>query len=183
MGDSDPTPGREQTACRGPARVREASGRSGLYRIRIGVRGALILGVLSILLVFGATLAWKHLSMSESDRVQVAIDQARDALVDGSDEEFLAVFSDDVVYQETRGFEDLRQDLSRWRTVGLTRVDIYQRRVELDPPESPDARPATGRAELGVAVGQLFRGTTVTVFLEFSREDERWTVTSFRWSR
>lgn len=93
-------------------------------RTLLGVAG---LGLAVWLLV--VFVGW--LMRSDAARLSETIDDARDALVEGRDEEFLAYFEPELVYRGRHDFRKLEYDLQRWRQVNLSQVHIADRTIEV----------------------------------------------------
>ena len=129
----------------------------------------IVVAVLALVLLVGRLL------QDDADRLSDRIDEARDALVDARDEEFLACFADDLVYRRTRDKGALRADLARWHGSGRAGVRITDRRVAVEGDRAT--------ARLRVFVGFATSGVAVTVDLEFLRTDDRWLATAFDWRR
>ena len=130
---------------------------------------------IALLVVLALFLRWAL--RSDFQILSDSIDEARDALVEKRDEDFLAFFSPDVAYQGGGDLDSLQRDLVRWHRLGISEVFILSRDIEL---EAGDAS-----IRLVVAVGSgLVRIARVDVDLE-AREDAegRWRVRTFSWRR
>ncbi len=139
--------------------------------------GNVLIRIVALVLVLAAVtyfLTWVF--RSDAQRVKERVDAARDALVEGRDEEFLEVFRDDLTYQGGKGIADLRRDLRRWREMSLVKVFIVTNDVEIVD--------GVASVTLLVAVGQgLLELGQVDVSIEaIPSEDGEWRVRSFSWT-
>jgi len=141
-------------------------------------RGASVgtwIGVVALVVVGAFFLRW--VLRSDAQRISDAVDEARDALVESRDADFLAFFTDDVTYQRGGDLAKLRHDLARWHGAGISEVFVVQRDVELRLPEAD--------VHLVVAVGpELLEIARVDVDLVAVKGDDGiWRVRSFSWRR
>lgn len=114
---------------------------------------------------------------SDAQVVSDAIDDARDALVAGDDDAFLAFFSPDVTYQGGGDMESLRKDLATWHRYGIAQVHVLDRTIEVEQ--------GTASVHLLVAAGpELLRIDRVDVdLLAVKEEGGTWRVRTFSWKR
>lgn len=143
-----------------------------------GRRGASLgtwLAVVAAVVVLALFLRW--VLRSDAQRVSEAVDDARDALVEARDDDFLAFFTEDVAYQGGGDLASLRADLARWHRAGISQVYVLERDIEVRRPEA-DVR-------LVVAVGpELLQIARVDVDLVAVKDEEgRWRVRAFSWRR
>lgn len=130
---------------------------------------------LCLLLVYACSRIFR----SEEEILADRIEEARRALVDKRDEDFLASFHPDVTYRGGGSVAELTADLKRWRAVGIDKVFILNRQIEMDPTER------SAEVRLNVAVGSaILSVATVKVTLTAEkRDDGKWRVAAFDWSR
>ena len=133
------------------------------------------LGAIAAVIVVALFLRWAF--RSDAQILSDAIDEARDALVEKRDDDFLAFFSPEVTYQGRGDAASLRRDLARWHAVGISEVFVVSREIDLDGDEA-DIR-------LVVVVGpELLRIDVVNVDLEAEKDaGGEWRVRAFSWKR
>ncbi len=141
---------------------------------RMAVRGVAILAVV----IAGAIFA-RWLLRTDWQRISDSVDDARDALVEQRDEDFLEFFTDDLVYLETSDRTALERDLARWHSMGLASVYVQSREIEIDGDDA--------QVTLTVFAGQsliLMKMGQVDVVLDVVKDaDGAWRVRSFAWKR
>ncbi len=133
--------------------------------------------VLCIALLVALALFLRWALRSDAQVLSDSIDEARDALVENRDEDFLAFFAPDVAYQRGGNFDSLQRDLSRWHGYGISEVFILSREIELEDDGAS--------IRLVVAVGSgLLQIARVDVDLEAQKDAEgEWRVRAFSWRR
>jgi len=131
--------------------------------------------VVSLLVVVSLALRW--FLRSDHQRISEAVDDARDALVELRDDDFLAAFTDDLVYRGDRDIVALRRDLASWRAAAIGSVIIVEKEIVIDGHEAD--------VTLLVAAGQsVIQLGQVEVALEAEKgPDDVWRVRSFDWKR
>jgi hypothetical protein len=136
------------------------------------IKGAV---VIALFVVVSMSLRW--FLRSDHQRISEAVDDARDALVELRDDDFLAVFTDDLVYRGDRDIVALRRDLASWRAAAIGSVIIVEKEIEVDGHEAD--------VTLLVAAGQsVIQLGQVEVELEAEKgEDGEWRVRRFDWKR
>jgi len=136
------------------------------------VRGAVVLA----LLLAGAVLL-KWLLRSDWQKLSDAIDDASDALVEERDEDFLAFFTEDVVYRKGSDRAALERDLARWHQIGVVRLFVLDREIKVHDGDAD--------ITLVVAAGQgLLQMAPIDVELDAVKGDDGiWRVRSFGWKR
>ena len=134
-----------------------------------------VLAVVAILIAGGMFVRW--LLRSDWQKLSDAVDEASDALVEQRDEDFLAFFTDDVVYRKKSSLAALEHDLKRWHQIGIVRLIVIEREIEVIGDEADIA--------LVVAAGQGYlQLAPVDVDLDAVKgEDGVWRVRSFSWKR
>ncbi len=141
-----------------------------MARGRILLRALLVLGGLLIL-----ALVVRRLFATDAQRIEDAIEEARDALVEHRSDDFMAFFRRDLVYQRDRGWDALRKDVARWEASGLRQVHVADRKI--------DVRDGSAAVELVVSASAgLYDVGTVRVTLAVFEDDAGdWRVREFRW--
>jgi len=141
---------------------------------RLAVRGAVVL-----VMVIAAAIFARWLLRTDWQRISDAVDDARDALVEERDEDFLGFFTDDLVYLETKDRAALERDLARWHGMGLASVYVQSREIELDGDEAQVTLTVfAGKSLILMKMGQ------VDVVLDAVKDaDGAWRVRSFAWKR
>jgi hypothetical protein len=144
----------------------------------LSARGALAVSSWRLLALAGglivAFLVLRSLLRTDEDRLSDAIDEAREALLSGRDDAFLAHFIPEVSYREGGGLAELRADLVRFRTSPIRRVEITERRIKVDGAEG-DVRFS---AELFAGIRPLGQ---VVVSIRTVKRDGQWRVARLSW--
>jgi hypothetical protein len=140
-------------------------------------RSLLTKGVVVVALVIGLALTLRWFMRSDYQRISDAIDDARDALVERRDDDFLRFFTEDVVYQDKGSLAAIERDVGRWHELSVLKVYVLEREIEVDGYEAA--------ISLVVAAGQgITQWGQVDVELEAEKgEDGEWHVRSFSWRR
>jgi hypothetical protein len=140
-------------------------------------KSLLIKGAFVVALVMGLGLTLRWFMRSDYQRISDAIDDARDALVERRDDDFLGFFTDEVVYQDKGSLAAIERDVARWHELSVLKVYVLEREIEVDGHEAA--------ISLVVAAGQgITQWGQVDVDLEAEKdEDGGWHVRSFSWRR
>ncbi len=143
-------------------------------RVRGRVRAGPVVAALVLLAVFGWAL--QLFLGSEAARISDAVDAARDALVAGRDEEFLAFFEPDVTYLDGADMDVLRRDVGRWRQRGIEHLYILpDRKIEV----TGDDATVDLVVVLGPGIAQI---ASADVHIEARKDpDAGWRVRAFTW--
>lgn len=128
----------------------------------------------TVLLLFGIVSCLR----SEEERIADTVQEARAALVEGRAQDFLAYFSDDVVYQGVKGKDGLAADVKRW-------TDMKGLKVVLPDPKVSIEGDTAGVSVVAVVGPSILQSTTVRVELKLRRATSAagWLVERFTWSR
>ena len=142
-----------------------------------GRGGLLIKAALLVAFVVALALTLRWFMRSDYQRLSDAVDDARDALVEHRDDDFLAFFTEDVAYQDRSSLAALTRDLARWQDMSVLKVYVLDREIEVDGFE--------GTLKLVVAAGQgVTHWGQIDVDLVAEKgADGEWRVRSFSWKR
>jgi hypothetical protein len=141
------------------------------------VRGLrrLLAGVAVLALLVVAVLLLGRGCRTEKERLSAAVDDARDALVEHREQDFLAFFAPEVRYRGKAGRKDLERDLHRWVVeFRVGRVAIQERDIAIDG----DRATIRLRCDVGTPFQSIQQAT---VDLAAEKRDGAWLVTSFDW--
>lgn len=118
---------------------------------------------------------------SDEQRLSEMVDSAREALDERRPDDFLVHFADPLAYRAGRGRVELRGDLDRFLQLGVGRVEILERKIDVGAAADVDGT-ATARIDLRcrIAAGRE-RLAEVTVSLAAEKRDGEWIVTRFDW--
>ena len=152
--------------------------------VTAGTRGSAALrfavtAVVLLALIWGGVRFVGWFLRSDAARIRESVHDARDALLEKRDEDFLAFFTADVSYQGKGDATRLRRDLARWHEMGLGHVTV------VDPTMELDVREDDADVTFDVLVGHgLLELGQVEVTLAIVREDDgEFRVQSFSWRR
>lgn len=111
---------------------------------------------------------------SDEERLSEMVDAGREALDDRRRDDFLALFADPLVYRTRRGRAELEKNVDDFFALGVGRVEILSRRIQVDG----EAAAITLRSRISAGMEAL---AEVDVSLAAEKRDGTWLVTRFDW--